>query len=127
MAGTKDNEQAGWAEICAGFHDIRYGATLGLQPEWKICVSETQGGRGSLDRWQVLIAKIEKAHGLDSDFTGRNGASGTVARDMRATLGKAENGFECPMNLCSRREQARTSGSPTCDLFNVGMRQTPST
>lgn len=127
MAGTKDDEQAEWAEICASFHEIRYGAALVLQQEWKECVEETLGRRGSLHRWRALVAEIEKAHGLDRDFTGRHGESGNVARNMQAMFGTAENPFECPMDLCSRRERARTSGSPKCDLFNKGMRKTATT
>jgi hypothetical protein len=124
MAGTNDDEQAGWAEICAGFHEIRYGAALGLQQAWEECVQETLDRRGSLDRWRALVAEIEKAHGIDGDFTGRHSVSSNVARAMRATLGMAENPFECPMDLCSRRERPRTSGSPKCDLFNKGVRDT---
>lgn len=125
MAGTNDDEQAGWAEMCAGFHDIRYGAAIGFQQEWNECVKETLDGRGSLDRWQALIAKIAKAHGLDSDFTGRHGTSGNVARDVHAALGAPTTAFECPKDFCSRREPPRIIGSPKCDLFDVGMRKTP--
>jgi hypothetical protein len=127
MAGTNDDEQAGWAEICASFHDIRYGAALSLQREWKECVEETLDRRGSLDRWRALVAEIEKAHGLDGDFTGRHGESGNVARNMRAVLRSAEDPFECPMDLCSRQERARDSRSPKCDLFNKGMRKNSTT
>ncbi len=122
MTGTDDEEQSGWAEICAGFHDIRYAAAIGFQEQWKECVRETQDRRGSLDRWRALVAEIAKAHGLDTDFTGRNGASGDVARDMEAFFGKAAPSFACPMDVCSRREPPRTTGAPKCDLFDVDMR-----
>lgn len=123
MAGTNDDERAEWADLCAGFHDIRYGAALGFQDEWKACVGETAAGRGSLGRWRALLADIAKANGVDIDFTGRNGAAGDVAGNMRAFLGAVEPAFECPMDMCSRRERAHAGAEPRCDLFDVGMRQ----
>ena len=124
MADKDDDEQAGWAEMCAAFDEIRYGAALGLQQEWKECVEETVAGRGSLDRWHALVAAVEEANGLSSDFTGRHGGSGEVASAMREFYGRTETVFTCPVDLCSRREPKRTVGTPSCDLFDVGMRET---
>jgi hypothetical protein len=128
MTEIDEDQRAGWAEICAGFHRIRLEANrLGFRPRWQALVRTTITDARSLADWRNLAADISQSDEVDEDFAGRHGGSDKLVRGLRGLLtpdAETETEYECPKALCSRRAVSSTGAPPRCDLLSLEMQNT---
>jgi hypothetical protein len=123
-AGPVDSQRQGWADVCAGYWDLRADANLyGLDQRWRQLRAATSEGRARLDDWLDLQQSILARAAYDG---------GTVREGLDLPIGgqdadddDEETGREygCPVGRCARVEHELPDGPPWCNLR--GLRMTP--